>query len=376
MRILELGKFYAPYCGGIETLLRLFCEGLVQKGAEVDCVVANDRHVSVHETINGVRVHRCASLGSLHSVSMAPAFVTALRRYPADICHLHFPNPLADLSCFVGRRKIPLVISYHSDVVSQRIAGILYRPLLNWLMRRADRIVVATPAHVNHSPVLVRHREKCDVIPFGLELSRFLPDPDRSRRAAFLRASEGEGPVILTIGRLVGYKGHGYLLEACKDLNARIWIVGTGPLESDLRQQASRLRLENRVKFWGRASDGLMLDLLEACDIFAMPSISRAEAFGLVQVEAMASGKPVVNTALDSGVPLVSLDGVTGFTVPPSDPIALREAFSRLLASVELRKKLGEAGRRRAFQEYDSDSMISRYWSCFQGLIEKRRFAG
>lgn len=372
MRILELGKFYAPHRGGIETLVQTWSEAFVRQGASVDCVVASETGAASEETMGGVRLHRCASWGSAQSVSISPSYLGATRRFPSDLWHGHMPNPLMDAACFLGNRSTPLVLSYHSDVVRQNVSGWLYRPLLHWLLRRASCIVVATRAQIQHSPVLPRYQKKCEIIPFGVDLAKFAWNEARAMRVSKLLRDLQGLPAVLAVGRLVGYKGHRYLLEACRTVDTRLWIVGTGPLENELKALALSLGIGDRVTFWGRLEDEAVVDLMSACSVLALPSISRAEGFGLVQIEAMACGKPVLNTSLETGVPWVSQDGMTGLTVPPADAEALRRALIRLLGDREWRHGLGEAGRRRAKAEFDQDLMNQRYWSCFQRLAGKR----
>ena len=373
MKILELGKFYLPHKGGIETLLRAWSEGFVRCGAEVDCVVANDGARTVHEVINGVRVHRLASYGTVLSTSVCPAYLAATRRHAADLWHVQFPNPLADIASIAGARATPLVLSYHSDVVRQ--AGVMrfYRPVLNALLRRATRIVVSTPQHLEYSPWLAPFRAKCEVIPFGINLAALTLTPERERRVTELRREAGGRPIVLNVGRLVGYKGQRFLIEALRELDAVAWIVGTGPLDAELRRLAAELGVADRVKLWGGVSDADLPALLHACDVFALPSITAAEAFGIVQVEAMACGKPVVSCALPSGVKFVNQHGVTGLLVTPADSAALAAGIRSLLEDVSLRQRLGAAARARAAAEFAEDVMVDRYWNCFERVLAARK---
>ena len=348
LRILELGKFYSPHCGGIETLLQSWCEGFARHGAEVDCVVANTEPRAMHERINGVNVHRLASFGSLWSTSLCPGYWGATSRYPADVWHAHFPNPLADAACVLGPKHTPLILSYHSDVIRQAGLMKLYGPLMRRVLSRATRIIIATPKHLEYSNWLAPYREKCLVIPFGINLDRFKPTVERERRVAELKQQAGRRPILLNIGRLVGYKGQRFLIEAAQNLDATVWLVGSGPLESDLKERAAALGMSDRVCFWGGVDEGQLSCLLAACDIFVLPSITPNEAFGLVQVEAMACGKPVISCDLRSGVPFVNQNGVTGRVVPPGNVQALAEAIRELLQNDELRARLGAAGQRRS----------------------------
>jgi glycosyltransferase involved in cell wall biosynthesis len=364
MKILELGKFYPPVRGGIETLLKSLCEGFQKSGAEVECVVANDRNESVCEIINGVRVRRMASLGTLFSTSISPGYLRAARESEARIWHAHFPNPLADLAVLRAPASARVVISYHSDIVRQAAAMAFYRPLLQGCLKRADKIVVATPRHIEFSTSLAPHRDKCVVIPFGIDAGRFaapraLPPniPVPARR-----------PILLTVGRLVGYKGHRWLIDAMKKIEGTLWIVGTGPLEDQLRRQVSESVLNERVQFLGNVADADLPALYQACDIFVLPSITPNEAFGIVQLEAMACGKPVVSCDLKSGVPWVNQHNVTGFVVPPRDSERLGKAIQQLANDPALAKQLGEAGRQRVAAELTEEKMVARYMNLFQEL--------
>ncbi len=368
MRILELGKFYAPHHGGIETLLKSWCEGFTKKGARVDCVVANDQARSLTESLNGVLVHRCASLGAVFSTSLSPRYLFEARRIQADIWHLHAPNPLADLaaSLFLGDRK--LVISYHSDVVNQARALRFYGPLLRHVLGRANRIIVATPKHLEHSSWLAEHKDRVRCIPFGIDLGRFEAGcRDEARIAEFRELARGRR-IVLNIGRLVGYKGQRFLIEACRELDVELWLVGTGPLESELRHLARTLGMESRTRFWGSLQDARLPAVLHACDVFALPSITPNEAFGLVQVEAMACGKPVICCDLKSGVPFVNQHGHTGLVVPPENPQALARAIGQLLSDKAMADRMGAAGKARARSEFSLQVMIDRYWNCFREL--------
>jgi rhamnosyl/mannosyltransferase len=370
MRILELGKFYPPDRGGIETLLRIWCEGFVAAGDEVDCVVANRSARTERSRINGVRVHRLASLGMAMSTSICPSYPTTPYRYPADLIHAHFPNPLADVACVMAPPKLPIVVTWHSDIVRQKSVLRLYRPLQDALLRRATRIVVATPNHLTYSDCLPAFADKVVVIPFGLDLRRFEPQSVNQQRVADLKHSAAGRPVLLNVGRLVGYKGQRYAIEALKDLpGTLLWLVGTGPLEEELHRHAAQLGVTDRVIFWGDVPDSELPCFFQACDIFVFPSISPNEAFGLVQVEAMSCSKPVVATDLKSGVPWVCRDGETGRVVPPESGRSLALALEPLLGDECLRRRMGEAGRARAYAEFSAPVMIQRYRQLFAGLV-------
>jgi len=371
MKILELGKFYAPERGGIETVLRIWAEGFVRAGHEVDCVVAHRQTRSISEVIRGVRVHRLASFGSVMSASLTPRYLRATHRYPADIWHAHYPNPLADITCVSGPKRVPLVLHWHSDIIRQQSVMRFYAPLLqNRLLQRADRIVVATPLHLKHSRWLEPYRDKVVVIPFGLELERFRPTPAILRRAAEFRESVAVRgrKILLNVGRLVGYKGQQYAIEAMQHLDAELWLAGDGPLRIELQALASKCNVTNKVRFWGAITDEDLPALLHACDAFVFPSITTNEAFGLVLVEAMACGKPLVACNLASGVPYVCANEVNGLICQPADAKGLALVIQSILQNPDYAARLGQAGFMRAWSEFSAPVMITKTLELFTSL--------
>ncbi len=374
MRILELGKFYPPERGGMETLLQLWAEGFAARGHDVTCVVANRHPRTVTEQVGQVRLERVAQFGELFSLSLCPSYTGAIHRHPTDIIHAHFPNPLADLAILRAPRRTPVVVHWHSDIVRQRALMSLYRPLQLAMLRRADQVVVATPMHLEYSAWLGPFRDKVTVIPFGLDLARFAPTPALGRRVAELRAGCGDRVIFLNVGRLVPYKGQRHAIEALTGApKAELWLAGTGPLEEELRELAGSLGVSDRVRFWGNVADSDLPALIHACDVFLFPSVTPNEAFGLVLVEAMACGKPLIACRLRSGVPYVCRPNVNGLLVPPAESKALAEAMGTLIASPSLRSTLGTAGRHLAAAEFAVEGMLDRYLELFRGLLGKSR---
>ncbi|MFQ5668536.1 MAG: glycosyltransferase [Candidatus Binatia bacterium] len=353
-----MAKFYHPFKGGMETVLKLLSEGLRGLGHEVTCLVANSSRRTVKEHVDGVRVVRAASFGVVRSVSVSPTFFSAFRALvrEADIIHIHEQNPLADLAALVAPRTVPLVVTCHSAIVRQRLGRIIWQPVLVRVQRHAHRVIVTSPP-MTHTVVATAARPPA-VIPFGIDLST-IEAPDGARAAG------SDEPLLLSVGRLVGYKGLEYLIAALADVpDARLVLVGNGPLQSRLHEQAVARHVENRVEFAGEVSDTRLAALYRRCTVFVLPSVSPAEAFGMVQLEAMAYGKPVVSTALPTGVPWVNRDGETGLIVPPRSPQALAQALNTLLASPALRQRMGAAGRRRVHETFTAEHMVR----CYAGI--------
>jgi glycosyltransferase involved in cell wall biosynthesis len=224
--------------------------------------------------------------------------------------------------------------------------------VLRKVLERADAIIAASPNYVESSPVLRRFNDKCRVIPFGVPLAQFdCFDPEEVAR---IRALFGPR-IVLGVGRLIYYKGFEHLVRAMKKVDGHLLIVGEGPLRGALEDEARRAGVGGRVTFLGRVEDAV--PYYRAADVFALPSVARSEAFGIVQLEAMACGKPVVNTRLDSGVTFVSVDGLTGLTVPPADSESLAAALDRLLGDPALLARYGRAARLRVEREFDLEVM-------------------
>jgi glycosyltransferase involved in cell wall biosynthesis len=361
-RVLHVGKYYPPYRGGIETHLHLLCTGL-RASADVEVIVASDDRLDAEEWIDGVRVMRVGTRFNLAGAPVCPGMVRLIRESAADIVHLHLPNPSAVLAYLASGHRGKLVVSYHSDVVRQRVLDTAFRPILNRFLDRTDTIISATPNYIDSSPVLTRYRDRCEVIPYGIPVDSYTAD---SASAAEIRARYGER-LVVSVGRLVYYKGFQPLVDAMREVDGRLLIIGDGPLRAPLEARVRAHGLEDRVSILGGVAD--VAPYYQAADLFVLASIARSEAFGIVQLEAMACGTPVVNTDLDSGVPYVSRDGESGLTVPPRQPAALAAAINRLLGDAALRERFGRAARDRVEREFSTDTMVARTLELYRDVL-------
>jgi rhamnosyl/mannosyltransferase len=354
-RILHLGKFYPPASGGIETALETLCH---DESGTMDsrALVMSKAGETVHEVVDGVEVTRVRSVATIGAVSVSPTLPIWLARAHADLIVLHEPNPMALVAYFLARPSAPLVVWYHSEVIRpQWRYRLFYEPFLEFALRRARRIVVGSPP-MKEVEALTPYRDKCVVVPYGLDARRYQATPAIAAKAAALRRSF-DCAILLFVGRLVRYKGVEVLLRALPGLHAQTVIVGGGPLHDVLSHSTKELGLEDRVQFIGEVTDEDLLAWYYACDALVLPSTSRQEAFGLVQLEAMLCGRPVVSTDLATGVPWVNQHERTGLVVPPGDVAALRGALARLVCDVDFRRGLGEAARARAQNEFAAESM-------------------
>jgi len=337
--------------------------GLIAAGTDVTCVVAAVRGWGGSGTVDGVPVSRAGTLGTVLSQPLAPGLPALVRSTPADLVHLHHPNPLGDLAVLLDRRR-PLVVSQHSDVVRQRWLGSVYLPLVRRAFQRARAVVVASDQALSTSLELRGFEPKVRVIPYGIATERYAATARTTASAAALRASWTAGPVVLGVGRLVAYKGFDVLLQAMRGLDATLVLVGTGP-------EAARLRALGglRTVFPGRVSEDDLAAYYRAADVFCLPSVTTAEAFGVVLLEAMASGLPLVTTSLPTGVSAVNRDGRTGLVVPPGDIGMLREAIVSLLGDAARRHAMAREAGRVAAEEYAAPLMVARFLSLYREVL-------
>jgi glycosyltransferase involved in cell wall biosynthesis len=340
----------------METHLEALCGGL-RNHVDLRVIVSSDNRRSVDEVIDLVPVTRLATMLNVFSTAISPGMAAQIRNSRADLVHLHLPNPTAVLAYLMSGYRGCLVVTYHSDVVRQKVLGRVFEPLLYAVLRRSSAIIATSPNYLATSPVLQAFRDRCHVIPYGIDTIRFGHcEPDAVSR---IRARFGER-LVVSVGRLVYYKGLEYLIRAMADVRGKLVIVGDGPLRGKLERLAAQLGLAETVIFTGVIDNASVLSYYHAAALFVLASVARSEAFGLVQIEAMAAGLPVVNTSLDSGVPLVSLHEETGLTVPPAQPQALASAINQLLDDSDLRQKFGRAAALRARREFSLDTMLQR----------------
>lgn len=387
LRIVHLGKYYPPAVGGIEEHTRWLACGQAELGAEVAVVVVDHRDAfgrdvthypwgitpGRQERDGSVSIYRAARWGQFARWDICPGLSRLLiqlrRTFRPHLWHLHTPNITMMLAWVACPRLGPLVITHHSDIIRQQRLKYLIRPCEYLLYHQAYRIFSDSPAYVAGSPLLRRLRQKVTALPLGIDLTPyFQPSETVLAIGHQLRAKYG-WPLWLCVGRLVNYKGHSLALQALARVPGQLLIVGSGPLQSKLHQEAARLGVADRVHFLGHVASAELIAAYRAATALWFPSLDRSEGFGLVQVEAMASGCPVINTAIPhSGVPWVCRHEREGLTVPPADAVALAAAANRLLDEPDLRDRLAAAGRVRA-AEFDYRRMATRSLELYQEAL-------
>jgi len=374
MRILHVGKYYPPALGGMETVLRDLAEGCLDRNCDVHVVTAGEGTEQRSEDIMGPRTARKGRLvrmgvqGTLNSQPLTLAMTSVLRReisgFRPDLVHLHLPNPLAAagwlaLEAMPGTTLPPLAVWYHADITRQRIGRLLAEPVVRACLSRAHGIAVSSGTLAASSRLLGEVADRVRVIPFGIE-----PEP-------WINVRGEPDNRFLFVGRLVPYKGVGVLLESMERLSgASLVVVGDGPERSRLEAVARRPELDGRIRFTGNISRTELASEMTRARALVLPSLDSSETFGLVQLEAMAAGLPVVTTDLATGVTEVGLVGRTCLVVPPGDPAALADALGQLMGDPERARTMGAEGRRRFLDHFTRDVMVEHLLAWYEELLQ------
>lgn len=353
--------------GGIEQVIFQLAEGGRKLGVDAQVLSlsadGNTRNVKVGEHL----AH--TSKLDLHIASTGFS-LSAFRDFSAlarevDIIHYHFPWPFMDLVHFASRVRKPTVVSYHSDIVKQKMLLKFYQPLMYSFLNSVDRIVASSPKYVESSPILKKFQDKLTVIPLGLDRNTYphvLPE-----KLSYWRRMFG-GRFFLFIGALRYYKGLEYLLDAACTARFPIVILGQGPMEVELKAKAKKLGLSH-VYFLGGLGDDDKTALLMLCYAMVFPSHLRSEAFGISLLEAAMFGKPLISCEIGTGTTYINIAGETGLVIPPSDVDALANAMVTLWEHPELASEMGARAALRFEQVFAADRMVESYADVYRSLL-------
>jgi rhamnosyl/mannosyltransferase len=369
MRVLHVFKTYYPDSfGGVEQVIRQLATATTPMGVSNRIFTLSWQAKAVPLLHDGpIAILRAQTHMEFASTPMSfsafPMFRDAVRQ--ADLIHYHYPWPFGDLLHLLAGRGKPAVLTYHSDVVRQRLLMPIYRPLMQRFFANLRAIVSTSPNYLQSSELLQDYRDKTMVIPIGLEEASYLrPLPERLR---YWREEVG-AEFFLFVGVLRYYKGLHILLDACAGSSRRIVIVGAGPVEADLKRQAMRLGLNN-VRFLGAVSDEDKVALLALCRAVVFPSHLRSEAFGVTLLEGAMFGKPLISSEIGTGSSYVNIDGVTGLVVPPDNPPALRAALERLGGDDALALQMGACARKRFEELFTARKMAVSYAALYRRVL-------
>lgn len=340
MKILQTTKYYLPSTGGVESVVKSIVEGVSQKSETCKFTVYSNNHIPTmrRSVLQSAVVHNIKEMTPFIYKSQPLSIRYQLLRslmMDSDIIHHHYPFPNMELALLRNMDVLKtkrLVITWHANIKTTRWSWIskYYDPIIKRLLEKAERIIVTSPQLLEASNLLKAYEHKVQVIPLTFS-------PKICSVSAPAKRLVSERPFrVLFVGKLRAYKGLEYLIKAVANLDVELTIVGEGETEQELANLVTALELTSKVTFRKGVSDDELAGIYQSSDLFVLPSISEAEAFGVVQLEAMANGLPVINTRLDSGVPHVSIDGLTGLTVEPRDAEQLAAAIVRIKDNPEL----------------------------------------
>ena len=369
MKILQLGKFY-PVRGGVERVMFDLMTGLSARGIDCDMMCAES---SGHGAKSRISPH--SNLITHHtwvkaaSTTIAPSMAPELKKIAPDydIIHVHHPDPMAALALYVSGYKGKVVLHWHSDILKQRHLVKFYKPLQQWLIRRADVIIGTSPEYIDHSPSLGVIKEKTACVPIGVESL----NPD-TEGADAIRKQFGNKKIVFFMGRLIEYKGLSHLVRAAAHMpdDYVVLIGGDGPLREELQSLIDTHHLGKKVFLLGRIPQEKVEAYYTACDVFCLPSVMKTEAFGIVQIEAMSLGKPVVATRIPgSGTAWVNKHGESGINVPVADPEALAKAVTDICTDAERYSRYCTDARRRFESLFTIDRMIENCIDIYNKLL-------
>lgn len=361
LRVIHLAKYYPPYRGGIETHVQTLARTQSQLGLDVYVICINcfdklgnlsaktQTSYEKDEQVNIIRIGRITSIARFDICLNIAQELSSLIDHPNTIVHLHTPNPTMLLALATLFQPVNLVITHHSDVIKQKVLKYLLRPFETLVYGRSHKILTTSSQYIEGSRFLHLYRDKLSYLPLSLEQSSYrYPSSDAIAFTNELKQTYSD-PIWLAVGRLVYYKAIHIAIEALKYTSGTLLIIGVGSLEYELKRLAQKFGVENRVIWLGSVSQDKLIGAYYAATALWFPSNLRSEGFGMVQIEAMASGCPVINADIPcSGVPWVSRHEQEGLTVPVNDPIALAKAANRLLEEPALREKFSIASRDRA----------------------------
>jgi glycosyltransferase involved in cell wall biosynthesis len=372
LRVLCFGRFFDDIPGGMQTHVDHLFRSMKGQIDYVHLVPSRDSQ-SFEGTLHGFPLIRTPSWNVDGSLAISPKLFAKARQLhrekPFDLVHLHFPDPMSHIASWAIPATIPRVISWHADIIRQKLMLLAYRPFLRSALQQTQAVIVATPAHISSSQELSKPHllHKHHVIPYGFDLSHHA----LIREELHHIRSQHPGQIIFALGRHVHYKGFDVLIKAMARLpvDTQLIIGGEGPLSMEWKALAAQSSALERIDFVGKISDADLPAYFQACDIFCLPAVNQAEAFGIVQVEAMACAKPVVSTRLNNGVDFVNQDGITGYTVTPSSVDELAQALNKLLAHPALRQELGQQALQRAQKEFSLEALRSKTLAVYHQAV-------
>jgi rhamnosyl/mannosyltransferase len=353
LKILHIGKYYEPHLGGTEHFTHSLYHEL-KKDVKIVVLCYNTKPKTEIINDNGIKVVKVATYGKIRSQPVAFGLTRWIKELSkdVDIINLHFPNPLAEIALLRTNINKKIIVTYHMDIVRQKILGKLYNPIMDKILKKSDVIIATSPNYAKTSKNLIKFKDKVKIIPLGINVNTITHRVKKTGVERIMKRYKKN--ISLCIGRLIYYKGTKYLVDAFKSIDGTLLVIGTGPLEKELKKNAP-----SNVHFLGKIAD--LNPYYAACDVFVFPSSERTEAFGMVQLEAMSFSKPLISTNLGTGTSFVNLNGKTGIVVKPKNSMALKKAVETLFYDKRLREKYGREANKRLMKYFTMDKVAKEY---------------
>jgi glycosyltransferase involved in cell wall biosynthesis len=371
MKILQLGKAYPPVnLGGLETTIQLINEGLHKNDIYCDVLGVNNKFFSDNEELQLGKIYRSGLLFKIFSTLFSFSLIFDLWRLHKkyDIIHIHHPDPMSAFALWVINPNCKVILHWHSDILRQKYLLKLFWPIQRWLLNKADLIIATTFNYATSSLHLKPYFSKIKVLPIGIDICKL--EIDKKIIDRILKRYENK-KLILAIGRMSYYKGYEYLIDSISHLNKNciIVILGGGNLINKLIERVPP-KFKNRIEFLGRVGDLERNCYLAACDVFVLSSIYKTEAYAIVQVEAMAFGKPVVSTEIPgSGVQEVNLNKTSGLIVPIKNSKAIAHSINSIIENPLLYEELSKGAYNRFKTEFTQELMVKRLIEFYKNLL-------
>ena len=381
MRVLQLGKYYYPHMGGIENHLYILSTELAKLGNDVTVAVNNDKAKFSEEVISCVKVLRYPLITKIKNAPISSFPTFDAKQF--DVVHVHLPNPLASVHALLNYTE-NLVVTYHSDIVKEgilpKLANIIYtKTILSQLLKKAKIILATSPNCVSGSKILQKYKDKVKVVPYGIDLNLFKLSSTSFQKVKHLKKKYAGKKILLFVGRLVPYKGLKYLIHAMHEVVEKfddvvLLIVGYGILKPELQGLVKKLNLTNNIQFLSEIHNKDLAPYYYLSDIFVLPSIYKSEAFGIVQLEAMACSKPVISTNVHgSGISFANKNNETGIVVEPRNSRELSSAIVKLLKNKFLCQKFGNNGRVRVKKSFSKETMVNSITDIYTSILKHQK---
>lgn len=385
-KVLQISKYYYPFLGGTEQVARDIAKALKHYDDVEQKIICfnedaklegyeNHHGETIRENVDGIEVIRCGYVAKIASQALSATYGKELKNvmtnFRPDLIILHYPNPFVTyyLLKYI-QPQMKLVVYWHLDITKQKFLKHLFDSQNKRLIRRASKVIGATPVHVNESRYTAEFGDKRYILPYAIDEKRLVISDEEKAHAAEIRKRQAGKVLGFFIGRHVPYKGLRYLIEASAKIKGdklHFFIAGTGELTEELKQMAAK---DEKIEFVGRVTDSDWRSYLYACDIFCFPSVTRNEGFGLAQAEAMYYEKPVVTFHIPgSGVNYVNLDGITGIECPNSDSTVYAKALEKLANDSELRTQMGQKGRQRVLDNFTEEQFVKNVGRLLDDLL-------